>query len=145
MSQSSEKSPFVRKPTWQDPWPFATRSSPDSALFCSFSLTRGLAGAERADSLNKLSQESHIARIELSNFADAVLHHCDALEPHAEGEAGDLLGVVCGLPDGSEGEDRRVHHAAAEQLDPAGVLAFAAALAAAEDAADLHIGTGLGE
>jgi hypothetical protein len=40
---------------------------------------------------------------------------------------------------------RRVDHAAAKQLNPARVLALAAAFAAAEDAADLHVCAGLGE
>ena len=42
----------------------------------------------------ELIQETHIAGVELANFADAVLHHGDALDAHAEGEAGDLFWIV---------------------------------------------------
>jgi len=102
--------------------------------------------------LGELFEEAHIAGVEVADVGDAVEHHRDALDTHAEGKAGDLFGVVgvvgwvyfsalCG--DG--GEDGGVNHAAAEELDPAGVLALAAAGAAAEDAADLDVGTGFGE
>jgi hypothetical protein len=88
----------------------------------------------------------------VADVGDAVLDHGDALDAHAEGEAGDLFGVV-GVIGGVElsaffgdrGEDGGVDHAAAEELDPAGVLALAAALAAAEDAGDLDVGGGFGE
>ena len=46
---------------------------------------------------------------------------------------------------GDRGEDGGVNHSAAQKLDPAGVLASAAAGAGAEDARDLHVGAGLGE
>ena len=46
---------------------------------------------------------------------------------------------------GDCGEDVGVDHAAAEEFDPAGVFALAAAFAAAEDAGDLHVGAGFGE
>src|SRR5207248_3990256 len=87
---------------------------------------------------------------------DAVLHHGDALDAHAEGEAGDFFGVVgvvtrvdlaaCFISLGVDGgEDSGVDHAAAEEFDPAGVFALAAAFAAAEDAGDLDVGGGFGE
>ncbi len=83
----------------------------------------------------------------MADVGDAVEHHGDALDTHAEGEAGDLFGVV-GVVRGVElaaffgdgGEDGGVDHAAAEDLDPAGVFALAAACASAEDAGDLHVG-----
>src|ERR1700749_817849 len=87
--------------------------------------------AQRANLLKKLPQKPHISRVELADFADAVLHHGDALDAHAEGEAGDLLRIVGGLLFRGEGEDAGIDHAAAQQLDPAGVLAFAAALPSA--------------
>src|ERR1039458_7695103 len=63
-------------------------------------------------SSNKLAQKPHIARIKAADFADAVLHHRDALDAHAEGESGDLFRVVGGLLFGREGEDRGVNHTA---------------------------------
>ncbi len=79
-------------------------------------------------------------------------HHGDALDAHAEGEAGDLFGVVGVVGGvyfsafcGDRGEDCGVDHAAAEELDPAGVFALAAAFASAEDAGDLDVGAGFGE
>jgi hypothetical protein len=83
---------------------------------------------------------------------DAVEHHGDALDAHAEGEAGDAFGVVGVVVRvelsaffGDCGEDGRVDHPAAEELDPAGVFALAAAFASAEDATDLHVGAWFGE
>jgi len=94
---------------------------------------------------HKLPQKPHISCVKTPDFADPILHHRNALDTHPEGEAGDFFRIVGGLFFRSEGEDRRVHHATAQQLNPARVLAFAAALAAKEDAADLHIGARLGE
>ena len=71
-------------------------------------------------------------------------------DAHAEGEAGDVF-IRRGVEVEAEAffahslEHGGVDHAAAQQLDPAGMLAFAAALAAAEDAGDLHVGRRLGE
>src|ERR1700730_3642031 len=95
--------------------------------------------------LLELFQKSHIAGVELADFADTVLHHGDAFYAHAKGEAADFFCVVGGLLPGGEGEHSGVDHAAAQKLDPAGLLAFTAAPAATEDATDLHIGRRLGE
>ena len=88
----------------------------------------------------------------MAYVGDAVLDHGDALDTHAEGEACDLFGVVnvvggvCLAAFGGDGgEDGGVDHAAAEEFDPAGVFALAAAFAAAEDAGDLDVGGGFGE
>src|ERR1700722_20060058 len=87
----------------------------------------------------------------MADVGDAVLDHGDALDAHAEGEAGDLFGVVGVIEAefaalrGDGGEDGGVDHAAAEELDPAGVFALAAALAVAEDTGDLDVGAGFGE
>ena len=81
----------------------------------------------------------------LADFADAVLHHGDALHAHAEGEAGDFFRVVGRLLFRGEGEDRGIDHAATQQLNPSRLLALAAALASAKDATDLHVGARLGE
>jgi hypothetical protein len=100
----------------------------------------------------ELLEEAHVAGVEVADVGDAVEHHGDALDSHTEGEAGDLfrvVGVVCGVYFSALrcdcGEDGGVHHATAEELDPAGVLALAAAGAAAEDAGDLDVGAGFGE
>ena len=97
--------------------------------------------------LGELFQEAHVSGVEVAYVGDAVLDHGYALDAHAEGEAGDLFGVVgvvgwVGFAAffGDGGEDGRVDHAAAEKLDPAGVLALAAAFASAEDAGDLDVG-----
>lgn len=101
--------------------------------------------------LGELLQEPHISGEEVAYVGDAVEHHGYALDSHAEGEAGDffgVVGVVTGvdfaarfIPFGGDGgEDVGVDHAAAEELDPAGVFALAAARASAEDAGDLHVG-----
>ncbi len=88
----------------------------------------------------------------MAYVGDAVLDHGDALDAHAEGEAGDafgVVGVVVGVDlaafFGDCGEDGGVDHAAAQEFDPAAVFALAAALASAEDAGDLNVGAGLGE
>ena len=70
----------------------------------------------------KLLQEAQVVLVEQPDVVHAVLQHGDALHAHAEREAGDLFRVVAdGLEHG------RVHHAAAENLEPAGLLAGAAA------------------
>ncbi len=100
--------------------------------------------------LGELIQEAHVAGVEEADVGDAVEDHGDALDAHAEGEAADVFvwgGVEAEaeafVADGSE--DGGVDHAAAEEFDPAGVFAFAAALAGAEDAGDLYVGGWLGE
>ena len=74
-------------------------------------------------------------------MVDAVLQHRDPLEAHAEGEARPLLGVVAL----DEAEHVRVDHAGAEDLDPARVLAGAAARAVAQEAGDVELDARLGE
>ena len=107
---------------------------------------------DQPDSSGELFQKAHVSAVEVAYVGDAVLDHGDALDTHAEGEAGDLFGVVGVVVGvgfaalfGYSGEDGGVDHAAAEELDPAGVLALAAALAAAEDAGDLDVGGWFGE
>src|ERR1019366_2945552 len=91
----------------------------------------------------ELLQESHIALVEQLNLFHLVLQDGDAHDAHAKGEAADLRRVIAVLLD--EVEDVGIDHAAAQQLDPAAEFALAAALAAAEDAAYLHVGAGFGE
>src|SRR5665647_3358281 len=90
--------------------------------------------------LSEPPQEADVVVVEQAQVGDAVLEHRHALHTHAEGEAGDLLGVVV-----DEVVDRGVDHAGAHDLEPAGVLARAAALAAAEPAAHVHLDARLGE
>ncbi len=70
----------------------------------------------------------------------AVLEHRHALDAHAEGEALQLAGVVA-----DEAVEVGIDHAGAEDLEPAGVLARAAAGATAEQAFDVELDARLGE
>ena len=79
-----------------------------------------------ATSQRELLEEAQVVLVEQPDVVDAVLQHRDALDAHAEREAGDLLRVVA-----DRFEHGRMHHAAAEDLEPAGLLADAAAAAAA--------------
>src|SRR3989442_12709156 len=90
--------------------------------------------------LRELAQEAHVVLEEELDIADAVFPHGETLDAHAEGEAGKLLGVVV-----HEAIDGWVHHAGAEQLNPAGELADAAAAAAAHVAASVYFSRGFGE
>src|SRR4030095_14740835 len=87
----------------------------------------------------ELLEEAHVLLVEQSAVLDAVLQHGDALDPHAECEAGHALGVIA-----HRLEDRWMHHATPENLDPAGLLADRAAGAATLVATDVDLGAGLG-
>src|SRR5664280_1043376 len=91
----------------------------------------------------ELLQKPYVAFVEQLDLFHLVLQDCYALHTHAEGEAADLRRVIAVLLD--EVEDVGIDHAAAQQFDPAAEFALAAALAAAEDAAHLHVGAGLGK
>ena len=69
-----------------------------------------------------------------------VAQHREALDAHAEGVA-----LPARRVDAAGGQHVRVHHAAAEDLEPAGLLADAAAGAVAEHALDVDLGRRLGE
>ncbi len=94
--------------------------------------------------LSKLLQKPHVPIEEQLNVIHALLQNRDAVHAHAEGEAGDLFRIVT-----HKAEHIRVHHAAAQQFDPAALLAVPAArslpFAAAEDTAEQHLGAGLGK
>src|SRR5271166_2614283 len=90
----------------------------------------------------KLLQEAHVALVEQLDLFHLILQDRDALHAHSERKSADLRRVVTVLL--HKIEDVRIHHAAAQQLDPAAELALAAAFAAAENAAHLHVGAGLG-
>jgi len=47
------------------------------------------------NALRKLLEETHVARVEMADVADAVLDHGDAFDSHAEGKATDLFRVIC--------------------------------------------------
>src|SRR5262249_39744764 len=89
---------------------------------------------------SKLLEKPQIIGPKLANVIDGVLEHGDPLWPHAEGEAGELVGVVAAVL-----EHHRVHHARAHDFQPASPLAHAAALAAADDAVHVHFDRRLGE
>src|SRR5262249_32726345 len=80
--------------------------------------------------LSKLFQEPYISVEEQLNVIHAVLQNRDAVRSHAKGEAAHLLGVVV---------HKTIHtgidHAAAQNFDPAGLLAGAARFGATLSAA----------
>src|SRR5690242_13110687 len=89
---------------------------------------------------SELPCEAHVPVEEVGDVVDAVLEHRHAVDAPAEGEAGVLLAVVLHVA-----EDFRIDHAGAADLDPAGLLARAAALAAAEHAGEIDLRRRLGE
>ena len=88
----------------------------------------------------ELLEELQVVLKHQADVVDAVLQHGDALDADAEGETGVLVRVDVAVL-----EDFAVDDAAAQHLDPAGVLAQGAALAAALKAADIDLHAGLGE
>ena len=88
----------------------------------------------------ELLEEAEVVFEVEADVVGAVFEHGHAFDAEAEGEAAVLLAV-----DAAVFEDVGVDHAAAEDLDPAGVLAEVAAGAAADVAGDVHLGGGLGE
>src|SRR5579859_2348772 len=81
----------------------------------------------------ELAQEAQVVVVVHADVVDAVAQHPQTLHADAEGPARVALGVdLAGL------EHVGMHHAAAQHLQPAGVLAHTATGAAAEHAADVH-------
>src|SRR5206468_2951871 len=72
----------------------------------------------------ELLQKAEVALVVVLDVVDAVPEHGHALEAHAEGEARVLLAV-----DADVREDLGIDDAAAADLDPASLLADAAAAA----------------
>src|SRR5208283_5466866 len=66
--------------------------------------------------------------------------HDHALYPDSKGESGPLVGVIA-----HRFQNLGVHEARAENFQPARALAYRAALAAAKQAADVHLRRRLGE
>src|SRR5262252_2141387 len=87
----------------------------------------------------ELLEEAEIVLVEQADVFDLVLEDRDALDADAPGEARVAFGVVA---DGFE--HRRMHHAAAADLDPPGPLAHRAARAVALPAAQVDFGARLG-
>src|ERR1035441_3714686 len=76
----------------------------------------------------------------MSDVVDGVAHHDEAGEAQAEGEAIPLAGV-----DAAHAEDVGVDEAAGEEFHPAALLADRTAGAAADEALDVELETGLNE
>src|SRR5687768_13480704 len=89
-------------------------------------------------SCGELLEEPEIVLVEQADVVDAVFQHRDAFDAGAEGESRIAFGVVA---DGLE--QRGVNHSAAEDLQPARVLADRTAFAAAALAADIDLGARL--
>src|SRR3989442_2665887 len=89
--------------------------------------------------VRKLLQESQVVLVEQPDVFDLIPQNRDALDADAPREAGVALGIVA-----DRFEHRRVHHAAAAHLDPAGLLAHRAARAVALPATQIDFGARLG-
>src|SRR5690606_21194493 len=96
----------------------------------------------RERSRRELVQEAQVVVGEVADVVDPVADHRRPLDTDAEGEAGDLLGVVAG-----GGEHGGVDHATAEHLQPSGALAHPAVGLApvAVEARHVQLGRRLGE
>ena len=88
----------------------------------------------------ELLQKPHIILGIQAQVVDAVFELADAFDAHAECKAGVFVAV-----DAKILQHFRMHHAAAQDLHPAGMFADAAAAAAADAAIDVHFRAGLGE
>src|SRR5579864_6189119 len=97
-------------------------------------------GAAKPSRSRELAEEADVILVKQREFTDAVLHHGEAVNAHAEGKAGKFLRVLA-----HEAVDGRVHHAGAEKLNPTGKFADAAARAAANVAGGVHFRGRLGE
>ena len=86
------------------------------------------------------AQELQVVLEHQADVVDAVFQHGDALDAYAEGETRILIRVNVAVL-----QHLAVDNTAAQNFDPAGVLAQGAALAAALKAADIDLHTGLGE
>ena len=81
----------------------------------------------------KLRQEADVVLVEMTDVVDVVLQHGDTLHAHTEGKA-----AVHGGVDAAHLQHVGMHHARAQDLDPALVLAQTAALATADEAGDIY-------
>ena len=76
----------------------------------------------------------------MTQVIDLPLQHCNTLNTHSKCESGVFLAVNAG-----GFKHIRIHHSAAENLQPAGSLADVATLAVADVATYVHLGGRLGE
>src|SRR4030065_656964 len=90
--------------------------------------------------LSKLLQESQVVLVEQPQVVPPIAHHREALNTESESKAGIALAVDAHVP-----EYFRMHHAAAQDLQPASPLAHTATAAAADHAFDVGLGRRLGE
>src|SRR5579872_3706872 len=88
----------------------------------------------------ELSQETQVVAGEEANLPDGILQHGDTLNAHTEGETAIFRWVIANFP-----QHAWMHHARAEHLDPATILAGATALPVTDGAIDVHLSTWLGE
>src|SRR5262249_34973476 len=85
-------------------------------------------------------EEAQVVLEEEAQIVDAVLQHRDALDAHPERPARVVLRIVADVL-----QHLRVHHPAAEDLEPAGLLAHTATVAVTGEAQHVHLGRGLRE
>src|SRR5437773_2035135 len=88
----------------------------------------------------ELPEEAQVVLEEQPQIVDAVLQHRDALDAHPECPAGEFLRIVADIL-----QDPGMHHPAAENLEPAPLLAQPAPVPVAEEAHHVHLGRGLRE
>src|SRR5215831_758249 len=100
---------------------------------------RILATRRPGPSWRELLEEAKVVLEEHADVVDAEQSQRQPLHAHPEREAGVLVGVVADVF-----EEHRMHHAAAEDLHPSGLLAQPAALPVAALTLDVHLGGGLG-
>lgn len=88
----------------------------------------------------KLAEEADIVLGEETQVLHAVFEVGDTLDTHTERITAVLFAV-----DAAGFQHIRIHHAAAEDLHPAGSFAERATYSAADITRDIHFGTGFGE
>ena len=84
-------------------------------------------------SFSKLLQKPHIIAPEITDVANVPAHHGDAFRSHAKGKSTVDFRIITAIP-----QNVRVNHSASQDLQPAGVLADCAALAAAQETFHIH-------
>src|SRR4051812_20618029 len=87
----------------------------------------------------ELIEKAQVVLIEQANIVHAVLEHGQPFDADAERKPADLLRVIA-----DRFEDGRMHHAAAENFEPAGLFADRTAATGAATARDVDLGARLG-
>src|SRR5215475_6022549 len=88
----------------------------------------------------ELPEEAQVVVEEQADVVDPVLEDRDPVDAHAEGPARDLLGIVAAVA-----QHLGVDHARAQDLQPARLLAYPTAGAAAQEAQHVDLRRRLGE